>query len=70
MPGPWDFSASSLYGGNPSPQPTATATIDHPPGTPEPMAKTVARPDGIRGDAVGIIVGMLGAAALLVWRLS
>lgn len=65
-----DFTAASMYGGAPSPQPTPTGTADHPPGTPEPVAKTVARPDGIRGDATMILVAMLGAAALLVWRFT
>ncbi|MGH9042674.1 MAG: hypothetical protein ACRDZ3_20860 [Acidimicrobiia bacterium] len=68
MPGPWDFTAASLYGGAPSPQPTATNTVDHAPGTPEPMARTVARPVGVRGDATLVLVGMLGLAALLMWR--
>lgn len=40
-----DFTASSLYGGTPSPQPTPTPSADHAPG-PEPVAKTVATPKG------------------------
>jgi hypothetical protein len=57
------FSASSLYGGQPSPQPTGTPGPDGPPNTPEPVARTTPRDsDDARGDPLTWYVMLLGAA--------
>lgn len=68
MASPWDFSAAGTYGGFPSLQPTATAIPDHPPGSPEPVARTLPRPTGPARNPTVALVGLLGlAVALISW---
>lgn len=66
-----DFTAASLYGGQPSIQPTSTGQPDHPPGTPEPTMRTEPRPGGLSlaGNPTLLLVALVGAAAVMVMRL-
>lgn len=66
MAGSSPFSAEAVYGVMPSPQPTATSTVDHPPGTPEPRVRTEKRPTGPAANPVLILVALVGVAMLLV----
>jgi hypothetical protein len=65
MQGGWY--ANDVYGFGPSPQPTASPNPDHAPG-PEPMARTVPVPKGLRGNTTLLLVAMLGVAMVLVSR--
>jgi hypothetical protein len=63
-----DYTADSVYGGTSSPQPVGIAAPGplHPPGTPEPTARTTPRNKGPLGNPVFVLVALLGVAALLV----
>lgn len=65
-----NFTASQLYGGTPSPQPTSTPTASHAPGTPEPVAKTVAAPKGVSWDNPTFLLVALLAVAFGLIRFS
>lgn len=66
------FDSYSLYGGTPPAQPTGTPVMDHPPGTPEPTVRTMARPGGASpaGNPTLLLVGILGVAVVLIMRLE
>lgn len=61
------MTAADLYGGAPSAQPTPTATADHAPGTPEPMARTLPRTasSALKSPTL-VLVLLLAVAAALV----
>lgn len=65
------FDARSLYGGSPLAQPTGNPVMDHPPGTPEPTVRTLARPGGmsLSGNPTLMLVALLGVAVALIMRL-
>lgn len=59
------YLASDIYGGAPSPQPTATPSPTHA-GGPEPMARTVARGAPGFNNPTLLLVVLIGLAALLI----
>lgn len=66
------FDSYALYGGTPPPQPTGTPAVDHPPGTPEPTVRTMARPGGasLAGNPTLMLVAIFGVAVVLIMRLQ
>lgn len=64
------FTANEMYGGTPSPQPTATPVPGHAPGTPEPLAKTVKGPGGATWENPTLLLVVLLAVAFGLIRFS
>ncbi|MFA5711814.1 hypothetical protein [Mycolicibacterium sp.] len=60
------MSAAAVYGVSPSPQPTGTPYVDHAPGTPEPMARTVAHGSGPLASPTVALVAIIGLAIALI----
>lgn len=65
------FDSYSLYGGTPPAQPTGTPMMDHPPGTPEPSVRTMARRNGPNPttNPTMALVLIVGLAVVLVMRI-
>jgi hypothetical protein len=61
------FLADSLYGTVARPQPNPLPTPTHPPGTPEPFARTEPRdPERLAANPVFVLVAIVGLAVLVM----
>lgn len=60
------MTAAAVYGTSPSPQPSAVSAPIHAPGTPEPMARTVAQGNGPLQNPTLALVTVIGLAVMLI----